>query len=440
MKFYLDTADVSQIREILSLGFLDGVTTNPSIIAKKGRDAFYQTIEEIACLLNDPLYLTRLFQMALKKEYASLQRMDRYPEHWRDYKSHMDGFFAFFQEVQEVMIHFGLVKSSFRTIVPFPSLGEDSYYALEFLHNRLSKQEYYRLGCALFALSKKARFGKTDYASYLENKEAQAQWYSGPLGLGNALASFMGVWFDFEQLVDDLIQQKRLWIGPSVPKDAPKNPVVLEDLKGDLLSRFLDNRSHVVFKGTDKPFIRKIKTLIQSWTVLYSLRPVSAEVLATKEAQMVEEGLALSRIHPSVVVKVPLTEDGLKATYHLTCLGIKTNVTLCFSPTQALLAAKAGATYISPFVGRLDDISQPGIPLIEHIQKIYGNYGFKTQIIAASIRHPEHVLRCALGRADIVTASYSVIKQLFSHPLTQIGLDQFLKDWGEGSKGPGQHV
>lgn len=157
--------------------------------------------------------------------------------------------------------------------------------------------------------------------------------------------------------------------------------------------------------------------------------PVSAEVVSLEAPKMLEEGRKLAAMHRNVVVKVPLTEQGLIATKAFTKEGIKTNVTLCFSPNQALLAAKAGATYISPFVGRLDDISQDGMQLIRDIRTIYDNYKFTTQILAASIRHPVHVQQCALVGADVATCPLKTLQQLVKHPLTDAGLKQFLADW-----------
>lgn len=157
--------------------------------------------------------------------------------------------------------------------------------------------------------------------------------------------------------------------------------------------------------------------------------PVSAEAISLDYEEMVKESLELSKIHKNIVIKIPMTEDGLKAVKKLSQEGIKTNVTLVFSPTQALLAAKAGATYVSPFVGRLDDISHFGMDLIRDIQIIFENYGFDTEVIVASIRNPLHVLEAARIGADIATIPYSVIKQLIKHPLTDIGIEKFLKDW-----------
>lgn len=157
--------------------------------------------------------------------------------------------------------------------------------------------------------------------------------------------------------------------------------------------------------------------------------PVSAEVISVDKEGILKEARELAKIHPNIVVKVPLIKEGLKAVKILSQEGIKTNVTLCFSPSQALLAAKAGATYISPFVGRLDDISSNGMELIGQIVQIYRNYGFETQVLAASIRHPMHVVEAALYGADVATIPFKVIDQLFKHPLTDIGLDIFLKDW-----------
>jgi len=157
--------------------------------------------------------------------------------------------------------------------------------------------------------------------------------------------------------------------------------------------------------------------------------PISAEVLATKTEDMVKEAEELAKIHENIVVKIPMIEDGLRAVRRLTAAGIRTNVTLIFSSTQALLAAKAGATYVSPFVGRLDDISHTGMDVVADIQTIYENYVFDTQVIVASIRNPLHVVEAALIGADIATIPYSVIGQLIKHPLTDIGLAKFLKDW-----------
>ena len=155
---------------------------------------------------------------------------------------------------------------------------------------------------------------------------------------------------------------------------------------------------------------------------------VSAEVIATDFDGMVKEGEDLAALHENIVVKVPMTKDGVKAIRYFTDKGIRTNCTLIFSAGQALLAAKAGASYVSPFVGRLDDISTDGIDLIEQIRTIFDNYGFDTEILAASVRHPMHVIACAEIGADVMTGPLSVILQLLKHPLTDIGLAQFLAD------------
>ena len=156
--------------------------------------------------------------------------------------------------------------------------------------------------------------------------------------------------------------------------------------------------------------------------------PVSAEVLATETAAILDEGRVLAKLHPNVVVKVPLIADGMKAVKVFTKEGIRTNVTLCFSPTQAIFAAKAGATFISPFIGRLDDIAEEGMDLIEKIVTIYGNYDFDTEVLVASVRHPVHVVQAALLGADICTVPFKVITQLLTHPLTDAGLAKFLED------------
>jgi transaldolase len=157
--------------------------------------------------------------------------------------------------------------------------------------------------------------------------------------------------------------------------------------------------------------------------------PVSAEVVSTDVEGMMNEAHDLAKIASNVVIKIPLLKDGLKAVKRLKSEGIKTNVTLCFSPNQALLAAKAGASFISPFIGRLDDISQEGMELIEQIVTIYKNYAFKTEVLVASVRHPVHVVQAAILGADIVTMPFKVIDQLIKHPLTDIGLQRFLADW-----------
>ena len=157
--------------------------------------------------------------------------------------------------------------------------------------------------------------------------------------------------------------------------------------------------------------------------------PVSAEVVSPDAGGMVKEAKKLARIHKNIVIKVPMTVDGLKATKKLSGLNIKTNVTLIFSPNQALLAAKAGASFVSPFVGRLDDISHYGMDIVSQILEIYDNYGFETEVIVASIRNPLHVLDAAEMGAHVATIPFKVIGQLSKHPLTDIGLAKFLADW-----------
>ena len=161
---------------------------------------------------------------------------------------------------------------------------------------------------------------------------------------------------------------------------------------------------------------------------------VSAEVTALDTKGMLKEGRELAKIAPNVVVKCPLNWDGLKATRIFRDEGTKVNVTLCFSASQALLAAKAGASYISPFIGRLDDVSENGMQLIHDIVQIYDNYGFETQVLAASIRHPLHIVDCALAGADVATVPFKVLKQLVQHPLTDKGLTAFLDDWKKSGR------
>lgn len=161
---------------------------------------------------------------------------------------------------------------------------------------------------------------------------------------------------------------------------------------------------------------------------------VSAEVTAVDYDGMLEQGRELAKIADNVVIKCPLTWDGLKATKTFSEEGIKVNVTLCFSPSQALLAAKAGAGYISPFIGRLDDISQDGMDLVRQIVQIYDNYGYETEVLAASIRHPMHIVESALAGADVATVPFSVFKKIVKHPLTDRGLDAFLSDWKKSGR------
>jgi transaldolase len=162
--------------------------------------------------------------------------------------------------------------------------------------------------------------------------------------------------------------------------------------------------------------------------------PVNGEVVSLEAEGMVEEGRKLAAFHPNIVVKIPMTTEGLKAVKILSAENIRTNVTLIFSSTQALMAAKAGASYVSPFVGRLDDISQSGMELVSDIMNIYGNYGYETEVIVASIRNPIHVVEAALIGADIATIPFKVIAQLAKHPLTDIGMEKFLADWEKRAK------
>ena len=162
--------------------------------------------------------------------------------------------------------------------------------------------------------------------------------------------------------------------------------------------------------------------------------PVSGEVLATEFDEIMEQGRRLAGLAENVVVKVPLTPPGLRAVARLLDEGIRTNVTLCFSAAQALIAAKAGAAYISPFVGRLDDVGEDGMELIEKVVSIYQNYEFDTKVLVASVRHPVHIVQSALLGADVATLPFKVLEQLYKHPLTDVGLDRFLSDWKKTGK------
>ncbi len=184
------------------------------------------------------------------------------------------------------------------------------------------------------------------------------------------------------------------------------------------------NPSLIAKEGRDfKEVIKEITSIVDG--------PISGEVKATTEDAegMIAEGREIAKIHPNMVVKIPMTTEGLKAVKVLSAEGIKTNVTLIFTANQALLAAEAGATYVSPFLGRLDDINQPGVDLINTIAEIFDIYGYETEIIAASIRNPIHVTDCALAGADIATVPYKVIEQMVKHPLTDQGIEKFKKDY-----------
>ncbi|MBU1169505.1 MAG: fructose-6-phosphate aldolase [Proteobacteria bacterium] len=178
--------------------------------------------------------------------------------------------------------------------------------------------------------------------------------------------------------------------------------------------------------GEFKDIIREICAIVDG--------PISAEVISLDTEGMVREARELVKIHKNIVVKIPMTLDGLKATRTLSDEGIKTNVTLVFSPVQALMAAKAGATYVSPFVGRLDDLSQDGMALVEQIVDIFDNYGFATEVIVASVRNPLHVLDSALAGADIATIPFNVLSKLAAHPLTDKGIKAFMDDWNKAGK------
>jgi len=189
-----------------------------------------------------------------------------------------------------------------------------------------------------------------------------------------------------------------------------------------LLDGVTTNPSLVSKEGREfKPLIKEICDIVDG--------PVSAEVVSTDADGMVKEARELSKLADNIVVKIPLVKEGLKAVKILSVEGVKVNVTLCFSAVQALMAAKAGATYISPFVGRLDDIGHIGMEIVEQILSIYENYGYDTEVIVASIRNPLHVLDAALMGADIATIPFKVMEQLIRHPLTDIGLERFLADW-----------
>ena len=189
-----------------------------------------------------------------------------------------------------------------------------------------------------------------------------------------------------------------------------------------MLDGVTTNPSLVVKEG------RSFKEMLQEICKIVD-GPISAEVVSVEADAMVKEGRELAKIHKNIVVKCPLIPEGIKATKKLSSEGIRVNVTLCFSPTQAILAAKAGAWCVSPFIGRLDDISSSGMELIRQIITIYKNYDYKTLVLVASVRHPQHVVDAALIGGHICTMPFSIFQQLFKHPLTDLGLKKFLDDW-----------
>ena len=189
-----------------------------------------------------------------------------------------------------------------------------------------------------------------------------------------------------------------------------------------ILSGVTTNPSLIAKEGRD--FIQVLKEIVQIVD-----GPISAEVVSLDANSMVEEGIPLAEIHPNIVIKVPMTAEGLKAVHRFSQRGIKTNVTLVFSANQALLASRAGATFVSPFIGRLDDISYNGVELIRDISSIFDIHGIDTEIIAASIRHPMHVTEAALAGAHIATCPYGVLDRMIKHPLTDQGIERFLADW-----------
>jgi transaldolase len=189
-----------------------------------------------------------------------------------------------------------------------------------------------------------------------------------------------------------------------------------------ILDGVTTNPSLVVKEG------RSFKEMLQEIVKIVD-GPISAEVVSVEADAMVKEGRELAKIHKNIVVKCPLIPEGIKATKKLAAEGIRVNVTLCFSPTQAIIAAKAGAWCVSPFIGRLDDVSSDGMALIRQIVTIYKNYDYKTLVLVASVRHPQHVVEAALAGGHICTMPFSIFQQLFKHPLTDVGLKKFLDDW-----------
>lgn len=209
--------------------------------------------------------------------------------------------------------------------------------------------------------------------------------------------------------------------------DSADVPKIKEAWSWGIIDGVTTNPSHVASTGRKHMDVyREICDIVDG--------PISLETITTTAKEMIEEGRGLAKMHKNVVVKIVNTREGLKAVKALTSEGIKTNVTVTFSPLQALLAAKVGASYISPFVGRLDAIGHIGMDCVRQIRTIYDNYGFETEILTAAVRHPLHVLEAAMAGSDVATMSYEVLEQLYHHPLTDIGIDIFLKDWAKVPK------
>lgn len=209
--------------------------------------------------------------------------------------------------------------------------------------------------------------------------------------------------------------------------DSADVPKIKEAWEWGIIDGVTTNPSHVAKTGRKHMDVyREICDIVDG--------PISLETVTTTAKEMIEEGRGLAKMHKNVVVKIVNTKEGLKAVKALTSEGIKTNVTVTFSPLQALLAAKVGASYISPFVGRLDAIGHIGMDCVRQIRTIYDNYGFETEILTAAVRHPLHVLEAALVGSDVCTMGFDVLEQLYHHPLTDIGIDIFLKDWAKVPK------
>lgn len=204
--------------------------------------------------------------------------------------------------------------------------------------------------------------------------------------------------------------------------DTAKVEEIRKGMEWGIVDGVTTNPTHIADAG--RPFLEVVKEICSIVD-----GPISVEVISTESKGMVKEAEEIASLHPNIVVKIPLIEEGIKAIKELSEKDVRTNATLNFSPTQALLAAKVGATYVSPFVGRLDAVGHTGMELVRQIREIYDNYGFATQIIVAAVRHPLHVLEAALTGADVATMRYEIMKALFEHPLTDIGLERFLEDW-----------
>ncbi len=343
MKFFLDTANVEYIKEVNEMGVISGVTTNPSLVAKEGRD-FNEVIKEITEIVDGPI----------SGEVVS--------------------------EDAEGMIKEGreIAKIHKNMIVKIPMTGEG------LKATKVLASEGIKTNVTLIFSATQALLAANAGATYVS-----------PF-LGRVKMKFF--------------------------LDTANVEYIKEVNEMGVICGVTTNPSLVAKEGRDfNEVIKEITEIVDG--------PISGEVVSEDAEGMIKEGREIAKIHKNMIVKIPMTGEGLKATKVLASEGIKTNVTLIFSATQALLAANAGATYVSPFLGRVDDISMIGMDLVRDIAEIFAIHGIETKIIAASVRNPIHVIEAAKAGADIATVPYELVKQMLKHPLTDQGLEKFKADW-----------